>query len=59
MSANWSVRENGEVWLEGINDERIAKSVYEPGVEGRVGRGRPSRVWMDRVRKALNNRGLT
>ena len=34
------------------------KSV-ESGVEGRRSRGRPNRVWMDGVRKTLNNRALT
>ena len=33
--------------------------MYESGLEGRWGRGRPNRVWIDGVRKALNNRGLT
>ena len=33
--------------------------VYESVVEVRQGSGRPIRVWMDGVRKALNNRGLT
>ena len=42
-----------------MNDERIAKRVYESGVEGRRGRGRPNRVWIDGVRKVLNDRGLT
>ena len=40
-------------------DKRIVKKVYESGVEGSWGRGRPSGVWMDRVRKALNDRWLT
>ena len=40
-------------------DERIAKRVYESGVEGRQGRVRTNSVWIDEVRKALNNRGLT
>ena len=42
-----------------MTDERIAERVYESGVEGRRGRGRPNRVRMDGMRKALNDRGLT
>ena len=42
-----------------MNDERIAKRVYESGVEGRLGRGRPNIMWMDGVKKALNDRELT
>ena len=33
--------------------------MYESGVQGRRGRGRPNSVWMDGVRKALNDIGLT
>ena len=43
-----------------MNNERIAKKVHESGVEGRQGKARPNSVlWMDGVRKALNDRGLT
>ena len=42
-----------------MNDERMAKRVYVSGVDGRRGRGRPSRVWMDGVKEALNKRGWT
>ena len=40
-----------------MNDESIAKR--EAGVEGKWGRQRPNSVWMDGVRKKLNNIGLT
>ena len=42
-----------------MNDERMAKRVYVSGVDGRRGRGRPNRVWMDEVKEALNKRGWT
>ena len=45
--------------VEQINDKRIAKRVYESGVEGRLGRERPNIMWMDGVKKALNDSGLT
>ena len=38
------------------DDERIAKREYESRVEERWGRGRPNSVWIDGVRKALNNK---
>ena len=42
-----------------MNNERIAKKVHESGEEGRQGKARPNSVlWMDGVRKALNDRGL-
>ena len=43
--------------VERMSDERIIKRVYESEVEERW--ERPKSVWMDEVRKALNNRGLT
>ena len=46
------------VHVERINDEKIAKRVCESGVGGNQGRGRPNRVWMDGVRRVLNDRGL-
>ena len=46
------------LWTCRVN-ERIAKRMYESGVEGRWDRGRPYRVWKDRVKKSLNNRRLT
>ena len=45
--------------VERMNDERMAKRVYVSGVDGRRGRGRPNRVWMDGVKEALNKRGWT
>ena len=45
--------------VERMNDERMAKRVYVSGVEGRQGRGRPNRVWIDGVKEALNKRGWT
>ena len=35
-----------------MNDERVKKSRYGLGVERR-----PNKVWIDGVRKALNNKG--
>ena len=45
--------------VERMNEERVAKRAYDSGVDGRRGRGRPNRVWMDGVKEALNERGLT
>ena len=45
--------------IERMDEGRVAKRVYESGVDGRRGRGRPNRVWMDGVKEALNGRGLT
>ena len=44
-----------------LKNIRIAKKLYEYGVEGRARRirGRTNRVWIDGVRKVLNDRGLT
>ena len=39
--------------------ERVAKRAHESGVQGRRGRGRPKRVWMDGVKEAVTNGGLT
>ena len=54
-STSWSVKESGEVCPEMVWTY-WAKWVHEAGMEGedqiRFG-------WMDGVRKALNNRGLT
>ena len=38
-----------------------SRKVYESGMEGRLGRGRqrPNSVWMDKVIKVLNDKGLT
>ena len=44
--------------VESTINGRIKKKVYESGMEGRQVSGRPNRLWMDGVRKALNNRGL-
>ena len=40
--------------VERMDDERMAKKVYDPGVEEGRGRGRPTEVWMDGVKEALN-----
>ena len=32
-----------------MDDERMADRVYDSGLQGRQGRGRPTRVWMDGV----------
>ena len=45
--------------LERMDDKIMAKSVYDSGVQGRRSRGRPTRVWMDRVKEAVTNRELT
>ena len=45
--------------VERMDDERLAKMVYASGVDGRRGRGRPNRVWLDGVKEALNERGWT
>ena len=45
--------------IERMSEERVAKRVYDSGVDGRRGRGRPNRVWMDGVKEALHERGLT
>ena len=45
--------------VERMNDDRMAKMVHVSGVDGRRGRGRPNRVWMDGVKEALNVRGWT
>ena len=42
-----------------MNDEGMAKKLYDLRIEGRQDRGRPARVWMDGVKDALNRRGWT
>ena len=37
----------------------MAKRIYDSGVDGRRGRGRPNMGWMEGVKSALRNRGLT
>ena len=44
---------------ERMDDEGMAKRVYDSGVQGIRGRGRPARVWMDGVKEAVINRWLT
>ena len=44
------------LYLNHIDYIHVILIVYESGVVGRRGRGRPNRVWTDGVRKALNNR---
>ena len=41
-----------------MNDEMIAERMHASRVGEKRERGKPNRVWMDRVRKALND-GLT
>ena len=45
--------------VERMNEERMAKKVYVSAVNGRRDRGRPTRVWMDGVKDALNAREVT
>ena len=47
------------VGLNCMDGERMAKSIYGLGVEGRRGRGRPNMGWMEGVKSALRARGLT
>ena len=37
--------------VERMYGERMAKKIYNSGVEGTRGRGRPNRVWMDGAKK--------
>ena len=37
----------------------MAKRIYGSGVEGRLGRGRPIMGWIEVMKTALRNRGLT
>ena len=43
--------------IEHMDSERMAKRIYDSGLQGR--RGRPNRVWMDGAKAALSERGLT
>ena len=45
--------------VERMDGERMAKRIYGSGVEGRRGRGRPNMGWMEGVKSALRNRGLS
>ena len=45
--------------VERMDDERMAKRVYDSGVLGRRGRGRPMRVLMDGLMETVTNRGMT
>ena len=45
--------------VERMNEERMAKKVYVSAENGRRDRGRPTRVWMDGVKDALNAREVT
>ena len=45
--------------VERMDGERMAKRIYDSGVEGRRGRGRPIMGWMEGVILALRNRALT
>ena len=42
-----------------MDDERIAKMVNESEVEGKPGKIRTTRVWIDEVQEGVTNRGLT
>merc|ERR1712121_171135 len=45
--------------MERMDEERIAKRVMKSEVEGNRGRGRPNLGWMDGVRRALRERGMS
>ena len=45
--------------VERMDGERMAKRIYDSGVDGRRGRGRPNMGWMEGVKTAVRNRGLT
>ena len=45
--------------MERMDEERIAKRVMKSDVEGNRGRGRPNLGWMDGVRSALRERGMS
>ena len=45
--------------VERMDDERMPKRVCDSGVLGRRGKGTPMRGWMDGVKDAVANRGLT
>ena len=42
--------------VERMDGERMAKKIYESGVKGTRGRGKPNRVRMDDVKAALSER---
>ncbi len=45
--------------MERMDDGRMTKRVMKAGVNGRGARGRPRYGWMDGVKRALRDRGLT
>ncbi len=45
--------------MERMDDGRMTKRVMKAGVNGRGMRGRPWYGWMDGVKRALRDRGLT
>ena len=45
--------------VERMDGARMAKRIYDSGVEWRRGRGRPIMGWMEGVKTAVRNRGLT
>ena len=46
-------------YIERMDGERMGRRIYNSGVEGGRGRGRPRRGWMDGVVSALRVRVLT
>ena len=44
--------------LERMGEERLVKRLYGSNVEGRRGRGRPRRVWIDGVEEIIREKGL-
>lgn len=45
--------------MERMEDEHLVKKVMKARVDGRGMRGRPRFGWMDGVRRALNERGVS
>ena len=45
--------------MERMRGERLTKRVYESEVGGARRRGRPPKGWMDAVKDALKDRGMT
>ena len=45
-------------YVERMEDERMAKRVYESNVRGVRRRGRPRKCWMDGVKEVLARKGL-
>ena len=42
--------------VEHMDGEKMAKKIYDSGVEGMRGKGRPNRVWMGQLKRALSEK---